>query len=347
MTTRGGGRADSGRRPSPLVLGCGGSELSHEERAFFGRVDPLGFILFARNCLDPEQIRRLIGDLRDCVGRGDAPVLIDQEGGRVARLKPPHWRAAPPARRFADVAAGDPERALEAVRLNARLIADELFELGITVDCAPVLDVPQSNADPIIGDRAYGDTPDMVARLAEAACEGLLDGGVLPVVKHIPGHGRATVDSHLALPTVEATREELERIDVAPFRALRRMPWAMTAHVIYTAIDAEKPATLSTAVIGGLIRRDVGFDGLLISDDLSMQALSGSFAERSAGCLAAGCDIALHCNGQMAEMAEVAEAAAAMTEQAWRRYRAGEAMRRSPVPHDRRAAALRLAHLMA
>jgi len=347
MTATGRGKAESGRRPSPLVLGCAGSELSRQERTFYSRVDPLGFILFARNCFDPEQIRRLIADLRDCVGRSDAPVLIDQEGGRVARLKPPHWRAAPPARRFVEIAASDPDRGREAARLNSRLIADELFDLGITVDCAPVLDVPQSNADPIIGDRAYGDTPAMVANLAEAACEGLLDGGVLPVVKHIPGHGRATVDSHLALPTVEASRDELERIDVAPFRALRRMPWAMTAHVIYTAIDAEKPATLSTAVIGGLIRRDIGFDGLLISDDLSMQALSGSFAERSAGCLAAGCDIALHCNGRMAEMAEVAEAAPPMTEQAWRRYRAGEAMRRSPMPHDRRAAASRLAELTA
>ncbi len=335
------------KRPCAVILGCSGNELTAEERAFFRATDPLGFILFSRNCLYPGQIRRLIASLRDCVGRKDAPILIDQEGGRVARLKPPYWRATPPASRFVDIARRDPVLAHEAVWLNARLIADELYQLSITVDCAPVLDVPQQGADPIIGDRAYGDTPAMVSTLAAIACEGLLDGGILPVIKHIPGHGRATVDSHLALPVVDASREDLEQIDAAPFRALRHMPWAMTAHVIYTAFDADAPATLSSTVIGNVIRRDIGFDGLLISDDLSMRALSGRFAERTKAALAAGCDVVLHCNGEMAEMTDIAGAAGAMTDEAWRRYRAGEAVRHAPKPYSRAAATSRLAEILA
>lgn len=335
------------KRPRAVIFGCAGNELTAEERTFFNTADPLGFILFSRNCLYPGQIRRLIASLRDCVGRKDAPVLIDQEGGRVARLKPLYWRATPPASRFVDIARRDPELAREAVWLNARLIADELYELSITVDCAPVLDVPQPGADPIIGDRAYGDTPAMVSTLAAIACEGLLDGGILPVIKHIPGHGRATVDSHLALPVVDATREELERVDVAPFRALRHMPWAMTAHVIYTALDAKAPATLSPTVIGEVVRRGIGFDGLLVSDDLSMRALSGRFAERTRAALDAGCDVVLHCNGEMAEMADVAGAVRPMTDDAWRRYRAGEALRHPPKPYNRATATSRLAEILA
>ena len=336
-----------GRRPGAAILGCAGTGLDEVERRFFAEADPLGFILFARNCRDPEQVRSLVVALRETVGRADAPVLIDQEGGRVVRLKPPHWRAAPAPLRFAGIARRDVERAAAAARLNARLIADELFALGITVDCAPVLDVPQGDADPIIGDRAYGETPEMVARLGGAACAGFLDGGVLPVIKHLPGHGRATADSHLHLPVVEAARADLERIDFPPFRDLNRMPWAFTAHVVYTALDAAAPATTSATVIAEIIRGCIGYDGLLMSDDLSMKALSGTLAERARASLAAGCDLVVHCNGSMAEMVEVMAAAAPMSDAAWRRFETAEAMRRPPAPFDRAAALAEFDRLMA
>lgn len=335
------------KRPRAVILGCSDNELTAAERELFTATDPLGFILFSRNCLYPGQIRRLVASLRDTVGRSDAPILIDQEGGRVARLKTPYWRVAPPALRFAEIAREDAKRGREAAYLNARLIADELYELGITVNCAPVLDVPQKAADPIIGDRALGSDPEMVAVLGQAVCEGMLDGGILPVIKHIPGHGRATVDSHVALPMVEASRAELARTDLVPFRALRHMPWAMTAHVIYKALDARAPATLSDTVIAQTIRHDIGFDGLLISDDLSMSALSGSFAQRTTDSLAAGCDVVLHCNGSMAEMEAVAGAAEVMSDDAWRRYRAGEALRHRPKRFNRAATASRLDELTA
>ena len=235
----------SSREPSAVIFGCAGPSLSPEERAFFRDVDPVGFILFKRNCESPDQVRALVRALRATIGRADAPVLIDQEGGRVARLQPPHWRKYPAAATLG--ALGD-TRAEEAVRLAARLIADDLAALGITVDCLPVLDVRQPDASPVIGDRAYSSEPAAVARLGKVACEGLLEGGVLPVIKHIPGHGRATVDSHDALPRVTAPRAELDATDFAPFRALSTMPWAMTAHIVYSAIDAEMPATLSPLV---------------------------------------------------------------------------------------------------
>ena len=231
---------------------------------------------------------------------------------------------------------------MEAARLNARLIASELYDLGITVNCAPVLDVPQPDADPIISDRAAGDTPERAAMLGLAACEGFLDGGVLPVIKHIPGHGRAVVDSHLSLPKVTASREELDHIDFAPFRALSDMPWAMTAHVLFQAIDPEAPATTSPTVIRDIIRKAIGFDGLLISDDLSMEALDGNLGKRTRDTLAAGCDVALHCNGKMAEMADVANACDTMSDAAWTRLVRGEAARRLPVPMDITAEKARL-----
>jgi len=295
----------SSREPSAVIFGCTGRHLSDTERAFFRDADPLGFILFQRNCETPEQLRRLIGDLRQSVGRADAFVLIDQEGGRVQRLKPPHWPIYPAA---AQLAALGGARAKEAVVLGARLIADDLAALGITVDCLPVLDIPVAEADPVIGDRAYGHSAEQVAALARAACEGLLAGGVLPVLKRIPGHGRATVDSHAALPRVDAPRAVLQASDFAPFRALAEMPLAMTAHIVYTALDAERPATLSRRVIDGVVRSSIGFDGMLLTDDLSMRALGGSFAARTADALAAGCDVVLHCNGDMAEMTEIAGA---------------------------------------
>lgn len=312
--------------PLAAIYGCSSTVLGAEEHSFFSETRPLGFILFQRNCVSPDQIRRLVEDLRDSVGRADAPVLIDQEGGRVQRLKPPQWRDAPPASLFAALYEKDRERAVEAVRLNARLLAHELDVLGITVDCAPVLDVPQAGADPIIGDRALGNDPDTISALARAACEGFLEGGVLPVIKHIPGHGRADVDSHKALPNIEADLNTLSKIDFAPFRALKDMPWAMTAHVLYKALDSEQPATMSADVLK-MIRQDIGFNGVLVSDDLSMQALSGSFKFRTAGALAAGCDVALHCNGDMMEMRQVAAGCAPLTPEALKRIETGETMR--------------------
>ncbi|TAN54887.1 MAG: glycoside hydrolase family 3 protein, partial [Magnetospirillum sp.] len=256
--------------PAAAIFGCAGLVLSEEERRFFAGANPLGFILFARNIESPEQVRVLVTALRASVGRADAPVLIDQEGGRVQRLRPPHWRKAPPGEPFARLAARDPAAAHEALRLNFRLIGRELADLGIDVDCAPVLDVPVAGAHDVIGDRAYGRTAALVSALAGEVMEGLLDEGVLPVIKHIPGHGRAMVDSHLALPVVEASRAELEAQDFPPFHALRHAPWAMTAHVVYTALDAAAPATTSAKVIAEVIRGAIGFNGVLVSDDLSM-----------------------------------------------------------------------------
>ncbi len=297
--------------PKALIVGVPGPELDGATRRLVARMDPLGFILFARNVETPDQVRALVSDLRDSVGREDAPVLIDQEGGRVARLTPPHWRAAPPAAAFGRLAARDPEAAKHAVRLNAQLIGAELAALGINVDCAPVCDVPAADADPIIGDRAFATDPGTVATLARCFCDGLAAAGVLPVIKHIPGHGRAGVDSHKALPEVTAPAEDLARRDFAPFAALADLkapvPWAMTAHVIYSAYDGEVPATLSKRVIAEIIRNAIGFDGIVISDDLSMNALSGPFAARAHDALAAGCDLALHCNGKAEEMTQVAE----------------------------------------
>ncbi len=332
------------REPSAVIFGCAGPSLSPEERAFFRDADPVGFILFKRNCESPGQVRALVGALRETIGRVSAPVLIDQEGGRVARLQPPHWRKYPAP---ASLGALGGERAREAVHLVARLIADDLAALDITVDCLPVLDVPQPGADPVIGDRAYASDPAGVARLGRAACEGLLEGGVLPVIKHIPGHGRATVDSHDALPRVIAPRAALDATDFAPFRALADMPWAMTAHIVYAAIDAEAPATLSPLVIGEIIRANMGFDGVLVSDDLSMKALGGPLGARAARSLAAGCDLALHCNGDPAEMADIAAAVTPLAPKARERLDRAEARRRAPAPLDRRAAEARLDALLA
>jgi beta-N-acetylhexosaminidase len=330
--------------PRAVILGCAGEELSADERHFFADADPLGFILFRRNCGSPDQVRGLVEALRGCVGRGDAPILIDQEGGRVARLRPPHWRLYPPAARIA--ALPDP-MARDAARLGARLIADDLARLGITVACLPVLDLPVAEADPVIGDRAYGTDPDRVARLGRAACEGLLAGGVLPVLKHIPGHGRARVDSHYACPVVATEPEELSRTDFVPFRALAGMPWAMTAHLVYRAIDPNAPATLSRRVIAEIIRGEIGFDGVLVSDDLSMRALGGALGERARRALDAGCDLALHCNGDRAEMDEIVAAAASMTAAAAARLVRGEAMRRPPGEFDREEAERRFEALLA
>ena len=325
------------------ILGCAGHRLTAEEQALFRDVRPWGFILFKRNVDSPDQVRALTAALRACVDRADAPILIDQEGGRVQRLGPPHWPVYPPGRAYGRVSP-DPLVRREIARLGARLMAHDLAQLGINVDCVPVLDVPAPDGHEIIGDRAYGDAPDEVAVLGRAAAEGLIAGGVLPVIKHIPGHGRARADSHLDLPVVEASLAELEARDFPPFRALSDMPMAMTAHVVYAAIDRRAPATTSRRAVRRIIRGSLGFDGLLMSDDLSMKALSGDFAQRARGALAAGCDVVLHCNGDMAEMRAVLDGTRALAGRP--KARAAAALARLPrrtEPLDVSAARARLA----
>ena len=326
--------------PRAVVLGCAGPTLSDDERAFFADQDPLGFIVFQRNCETPDQVRALVEALRASVGRPDAPILIDQEGGRVARLKPPYWQALPPAGAVGTLAIQDPDAAREAAWSLGRLLAADLQPLGITVDCAPVLDLPIEGSDAVIGDRAFGFDPERVATLGRALAEGLLAGGVLPVIKHIPGHGRATADSHKALPRVEAELETLERSDFRPFAALADLPLGMTAHILFTALDPERPVTTSPGVVAEVIRGRLGFDGLLFSDDLSMAALSGDLGQRTAESLAAGCDVALHCNGDPEEMAQVCAAAGPLSEAAARRWEAARA-RIAAIPRPIDAAALR------
>lgn len=336
---------------APVLFGLSGLALTPDERSFFHALNPLGFILFARNCREPAQLRALTDSLRDLTGRADTPILIDQEGGRVTRLGPPHWRKPPAAAGFARLAELDVQAGVHAAKLNARLIADDLHRAGINVDCLPVLDLPQPGAHPIIGDRALGQEPAGIARLGRATCVGLIEGGVLPVVKHIPGHGRATADSHEALPRVDTPLAELKRSDFAPFRAVGDMPLAMTAHVVYSAIDPDNAATVSPLVISSIIRDHIGFEGLLMSDDISanMKALPGSYGDRALASLAAGCDVVLHCNGDMAEMREVADALLPMTQDARLRWLAAAALARAGAPSgfDRAAAIAEVDALLA
>ncbi len=334
--------------PKAVILGCAGLELTSEEKTFFSAEDPFGFILFGRNCENPEQVGSLVTDLRDAVARADAPVLIDQEGGRVQRLKPPHWRQAPPAARFGELYSRDPAAGLEAVQINSTLIGLELAELGISVDCLPCLDVVTADGHNIIGDRAFGSDPCLVSALGKAACDGILAAGVLPVLKHVPGHGRARVDSHLELPTVEAAGKDLADVDFAPFRVLSDMPLAMTAHVVYTAFDPEAPATLSKRVVGEVIRGQIGFEGILMSDDISMKALSGEIGARTAQAFDAGCDIVLHCNGDMEEMKAAAAATADLDCSIVERWeRAGALAGERRQTHDPAILARRLEALLA
>lgn len=290
----------------PVIFGLAGPVLEASERSFFAEAKPAGYILFKRNIVDREQLRRLTDMLRDIDGRADLPILIDQEGGRVARMGAPEWPAFPaagaPFGALYDIA---PASAIEAARANAEAIALTLREVGITVDCMPLLDVLQPGASDVIGDRAFGSEPMRVAALGRAVIDGLRRGGCVGIVKHMPGHGRATVDSHLKLPVVDASADELE-IDLAPFRALRNAPMAMSAHIIYTAWDAERPATISPIVINDIIRGKIGFDGLLMTDDIDMKALSGTAGEKAAAAVAAGCDIALDCWARMDEMIDIA-----------------------------------------
>ena len=327
---------------SSIIFGCAGITLDPEERELFRSVRPLGFILFGRNCQRPEQVRELICELREACGDADTQILIDQEGGRVQRLGPPYWKRRPPAQTFGELARENSTAGAEASRLVARLIASDLAALGITVDCAPVLDLPVPGSHGVIGDRAFAADAKSTTDLGRAFCEGLLAGGVLPVIKHIPGHGRATVDSHHQLPRVEETEDALVAVDFAPFAALRDMPLAMTAHVLYSALDSDNPVTLSTTIIEEVIRGRIGFDGVLISDDISMNALPGSIVERVPRALGAGCDVVLHCNGEMEEMARIAEVVGTASDLTARRWAEGVAMRRVPEPFDTDVAEHRL-----
>jgi beta-N-acetylhexosaminidase len=317
--------------PKAFICGCAGLSLQPEERAFLRREDPWGFILFKRNIGDRDQVRELTRSFRQCVGRADAPVLIDQEGGRVQRMAPPDWRAYPAAAVIE--ARLEPSRAEAAARLIARLIAHDLAEVGITIDCAPVLDVANEGMHAAIGNRAFSSRPERVAAMGRAVADGLLAGGVAPIIKHMPGHGRARVDSHHELPVVDAARGELAR-DFAPFAALKDLPMAMSAHLLYTAIDPHRPATASPVVVQEIMRGEIGFDGLILSDDVSMKALKGPFDERAAAVIEAGLDIVLHCNGDLEEARAVASAAPVLSGASLRRAKAAQAAIKAPQSFD-------------
>lgn len=292
----------------PIIFGCSGPTLSDHERAFFAKHQPAGFILFARNIESPEQVSELTQSLRSAVGREDVLIGIDQEGGRVQRMNEPHWRKYPPMKLFGDCARQDIVQAETALEATVRLMSDDLRRVGINMNCAPVLDLPIEGSDDIIGDRAFSDDLRIVRELGRVVLYSMPSYGVLPVIKHMPGHGRALVDSHHELPRVKNAYQELVESDFYPFRKLRHSPFAMTAHIVFEAVDPERPATLSPRVIQQVIRHEIGFDGLLMTDDLSMEALSGDFGARAQAALKAGCDLLLHCNGDMSEMKAIAEA---------------------------------------
>ncbi len=302
------------------IYGLAGAVLTDDERDFFRDADPAAYILFKRNCIDPQQLRALTEELRGLAGRADLPILIDQEGGRVARMQPPEWPRFPPSWAFADLYSKAPTSAIEATMANARALALMLRDCGVNVDCLPLLDVRQEGADDIIGDRALGAEPMQVSALGRAVLDGFASAGVVGVVKHIPGHGRALCDSHKELPIVEAGEDELA-VDLEPFAKLNWAPMGMMAHVVYTAWDEERPASLSPVVIRDIVRGRIGFDGWLMSDDIGMEALQGDFGARAAGVIAAGCDAALHCSGKMDEMVAVAAAAPRMTSEGEERLR--------------------------
>ncbi len=330
-----------------LIIGISGTDLTAEERAFVRDAQPWGLIVFKRNVADPPQLAALVRGFREAVGRHDAPVLVDQEGGDVQRLGPPHWPRYPSGEAYGLIYDRDRASGLAAARLGGRLIAADLFALGIDVDCLPVADVPTTDADPVIGNRAYGNTPAQVSALAGAIADGLMQGGVLPVLKHLPGHGRATVDSHQSLPVVNADRATLEAIDFAAFRPLAGLPLGMTAHVVFTAFDPVTPATTSSTMVQGVIRDSIGFEGLLMTDDISMGALSGSLAERAAAALGAGCDVILHCSGRIEEMHELAGAVPLLAGTRERRAAAALAARRAPDDIDLAQGRAALTRLMA
>jgi beta-N-acetylhexosaminidase len=329
-----------------FITGVSGLALTAEERAFLRVERPWGFILFKRNIETPAQVSALVGELREAVGEPDVPILIDQEGGRVARLGPPHWPVYPPGAVFGTLYDIDRKLGLTLARLSARLIAADLADLGISVDCLPLADVPVPGADAVIGNRAYGTDPEKVAAIARAVTDGLEQGGILPVLKHIPGHGRATADTHVRLPLVDTSQAELERTDFAAFRPLADLPMAMTAHVVFSALDPAQPATTSATMIEQVIRGVIGFQGLLMSDDVSMNALAGSIAQRTQAIVTAGCDIVLHCNGKLDEMRAVAGETPLLSGKALERANQALASRKAPRPFDRWAARAELDELV-
>jgi len=320
--------------PNAVVFGLSGTDLTADERAFLRDADPLGFILFARNLGGAAQIRRLTAELRDVVGRADAPVLIDQEGGRVMRLRPPDWPFAPAARDVAVLYARAPEQGIAAAEDVGRMFGVMMTDLGIDVVCAPVLDLGLPETTDAIGTRAYAADPETVATLGGAMARGLMREGCLPVIKHLPGHGRGAVDSHKELPRVVADLATLRGQDFAAFRPLRHLPLGMSAHVVYSAIDPDSPGTVSAPVIETLVRGDIGFDGFLFTDDISMQALQGSLAERAGAAIAAGCDAVLHCSGVLSEMVEVAGAVTGLSQSADTRWTRARAARHKPEGAD-------------
>lgn len=319
---------------TPAIFGVAGAELTADERAFFRECDPAGYILFGRNCENPEQLRRLTDSLREIHGRDRLLVSIDQEGGRVARLRPPHWLGFPPGEVFDKLYQIAPASAIEAARANAHAMGLELTEMGITVDYHPPLDVRQEGAHDVIGDRALGHEPRQVAALGRAILDGLAKGGVAGCIKHMPGHGRTTTDTHKELPTVSASEEELE-LDLAPFKSLNKAPVGMTGHLLFTTWDSENPATLSSFIIEQIIRKRIGFDGLLLTDDIDMEALSGSVPDRSEAAIAAGCDIVLNCWAKMDDMTGIVERVPSMTEQALTRLDAALADTGEIEPADK------------
>jgi beta-N-acetylhexosaminidase len=317
-----------------FISGSAGTSLSDAERRFFARTRPCGLILFARNCETPDQLRALIASFKDAVESEEVLVLIDQEGGRVQRLRPPLWRNMPPASCYGNLYETDPELAKRAASAHARLIAQELRDIGVNVNTAPVLDVPEQRSHKIIGDRAFSFDPDTVIALGRVVIDGCLAGGVLPVIKHVPGHGRAKADSHLSLPKIDVAESELETVDFKPFHALRDAPLAMTAHVLLPAFDDRRPASISPVIMGEVIRKRIGLTGLVMSDDLGMKALKGPLAERARGAIEAGCDVALHCSGKLAEMTEVGDAVPPLEGLAADRFARARARLRDPQPFD-------------
>jgi len=316
-----------------IMTGVPGKELEPETAGLFGRIQPGAFILFARNIESPLQLRKLVDDLRN-LSKIEPIITIDQEGGRVQRLRPPHWRDMPPARCYGRVYERDPEAGKDAAFAGARLIAQELVDLGINVNCTPVLDVPEKGAHEIIGDRAFSTDPDVIASLGRAVMNGTLAGGVLPVIKHVPGHGRAKADSHLSLPRIDVAEGELRAVDFRPFQALRDAPLAMTAHVLLPCYDEQRPASVSPVIMGEVIRGLIGLEGLVMSDDIGMKALGGPFADRARDVIAAGCDVALHCSGDFAEMMETARAIPPLAGLAAERFARALSFLHAPEPFD-------------
>jgi beta-N-acetylhexosaminidase len=321
-----------GLNPCPVVFGCSRTTLTTIERQFFKDANPFGFILFKRNCENPDQLRGLIRQLRHAAGRENVPIFIDQEGGRVSRLQPPHWAQHPPAQVFGAMYERDAEWGAEAMKIYARLVANELAHLGITVNCAPVLDLFIPKASPAIGDRAISREPPVVAALARIWAETFLLHGVLPVVKHLPGHGRMRTDPHLMLPVIEASRAELENEDFVPFELLKDLPIGMNSHAVFMALDAERPASLSPTVTHDIIRGVIGFDGLLLSDDICMKALHGPPDDLAKRALSAGSDVVLHCNGVLSEMKAIASVLEPMHGESWARWTYAQSMLHPPDP---------------